>query len=171
MTVLRIAALGAGVFAALSLLSTFALPETARVVRTRTIAAPPATLYALAVSNRGYQRFNPFASTDPDLAIDLFGPDAGVGSGFHFAGREGSGTQTVARAIEDRQVTYAIDMGVFGQPTQTIHLEPSGEGTRVRWEMESPAGYNPVRRLFNLVVPRMMGPTLDRGLANLAAAV
>lgn len=170
MTYQTITALGVGALA-VSLLSTLAIPETARIQRSRTIEAAPDAIYALAVSNRGYQRFNPFASTDPDLQIDLFGPETGVGSGFRFAGREGSGTQTVASAVPGRRVTYAIDMGMFGNPEQTIALEPVAGGTRVTWEMQSPAGYNPVRRLFNLVAPSIIGPNLERGLANLAAAV
>lgn len=155
----------------LPVLSTFTLAETALVERSRVIDAQPADLYALVASNVGYQRFNPYCDTDPDLQIDLFGPSTGVGSGFAFSGKEGTGTQTVAAVVENRRVTYAVDLGMMGQPTQHILLEPVDGGTRVVWEVHTSAGLNPMKRIANLFMDRLVGDTLERGLENLANAV
>ena len=157
-------------FTALPVLSALALAEHGYAKRTLIIDADAADLYALAVSNEGFQRFNPYCDTDPDLKIELYGPSTGIGSGFSFDGKDGKGTQTVADAVENRRVTYAVDLGMMGKPTQQILFEPVSGGTRVVWEVHSHAGYNPLKRLANLFLDRFMGQTLERGLRNLATA-
>lgn len=86
------------------------------VTRTGLVTAEPREIVALAVSNSGCQRLNPYLSADPDLRIVPFGPDPGVGSGFRFDGKDGRGEQ-IAVAVEENAVRYAIDLGPMGQPT------------------------------------------------------
>ena len=145
------------------------LPRHVSVERAATLAAQPADVLRLAASNAGYQRFNPYRDSDPGLSIALFGPDSGVGSGFRFEGREGRGTQTVA-AVETDAVRYAIDLGRMGRPTQTIRAEARDGGAHVTWTMQADMGFNPVARVMGLFLDRLVGPTFERGLANLEAA-
>ncbi|MCV3273838.1 SRPBCC family protein [Roseobacter sinensis] len=150
-------------------LVTFALPRHVRVERTALLEATPESVLALAGSNSGYQRFNPYKTRDPELKIDLYGPETGVGSGFRFDGKEGKGQQTVADVTNDT-VTYAIDLGAMDQPTQAIHAVQADKGTHVTWRVESDMGFNPVFRVFGLFMERMMGPTMEQGLENLRRA-
>lgn len=149
--------------------ATLALPRYVSVERSAVLKATPDKVLALAASNSGYQAFNPYKTRDPELKIDLFGPEAGVGSGFHFDGKEGKGHQTVADVSADT-VTYAIDLGAMGRPMQAIHAVPAENGTQVTWRVESDMGVNPVFRVFGLFIERMMGPTLEQGLENLRKA-
>lgn len=144
-------------------------PREVRVVRSAPVAAPPADILALAASGDGYQAFNPYRTADPDLRIQTFGPASGVGSGFRFEGRDGSGTQTVEFVSADR-VGYAIDLGVLGRPKQSILALAAPRGSTVTWEMRADLGYNPVARMMGLFLEGMVGPTLEQGLANLDAA-
>ncbi len=160
--------IGAGAIA-LAAAATFLLPRDVSVARTALIDADPQAILDLAASNTGFQAFNPYKSADPDLKIEPFGPEAGVGSGFRFEGKDGTGTQTVA-AVTDDSVVYAIDLGPMGQPTQTIRVRPTDEGTEVTWTVEADMGLNPVFRVFGLFMDGMMGKTFDQGLANLADA-
>lgn len=112
---------GATVLAAASL----ALPRHVNIERTALMETAPEAVIELASSNAGYQRFNPYKDDDPDLQIALFGPDSGVGSGFSFEGKDGTGQQTVASVSADR-VVFNIDLGPFG------HAHPSGIGM-ARW--------------------------------------
>ena len=146
------------------------LPRQVRVERSAVIDAAPADILALAASNTGYQRFNPYKSADAALKIDLFGPDSGVGSGFAFDGKDGKGTQTVSE-VGPAHVRYAIDLGRMGQPTQIISAKPEMSGTRVTWVMEADMGLNPVARVFGLFMDGMIGKTFDQGLANLDATL
>ena len=145
------------------------LPRHVRVERAATLDADAEAILALAASGAGYQRFNPYRDTDPDLAITLFGPETGVGSGFRFEGREGRGTQTVS-AVAPGAVHYLIDLGPMGRPAQTIRAEARAQGAHVTWTMQADTGFNPVARVMGLFLDRMVGPTLERGLAKLETA-
>ncbi len=160
--------IGAGVLP-LAVAATYFAPKQVYVERSQIINATPAEILALASSNQGYQVFNPYKATDPNLKIDLFGPDSGVGSGFEFNGKEGKGKQTIA-AISDNKVVYHIDLGAMGKPTQTIEVEAVAEGTKVTWSMEADMGMNPIARVIGLFMDGMMGKTFTLGLNNLAAA-
>lgn len=161
--------LGCGALIA-ALLVPFALPKTVQVERAALIKASPADIYKLIASNTGFQTFNPYKDTDPDLEITLAGPESGIGSGFAFKGKEGEGTQFITAAIQNRSVTMQIDLGSMGRPVQTFDLQPLDGGTQVTWGMEADLGFNPVARVFGLFMEGMMGPVYERGLNNLSKA-
>lgn len=144
------------------------LPRDVTVTRTGLVPATPQAIVALAASHTGYQRFNPYLSTDPDLKIETFGPASGVGSGFHFDGKEGKGKQTVA-IVQDSAVQYDIDLGPMGRPTQKISATAQGDQSEVTWHMHADMGLNPVARVMGLFMDRMVGPTFERGLQNMAS--
>lgn len=169
MTLTTILASSAGVLA-IAAAGALMLPRQVRVERSAVIDAAPKDILELAASNAGYQRFNPYKTTDANLKITLFGPADGVGSGFAFDGKDGTGTQTVAEVTPDH-VRYAIDLGRLGQPAQTIAAFPEADGTRVTWVMEADLGLNPVARIFGLFMDGMIGKTFDQGLTNLNAAL
>lgn len=168
MTLSQILLTGAGILA-LATAATYLIPSKVEVERTAIIDATPQAILQLASSNTGYQAFNPYKSTDPNLKITLFGPDSGVGSGFHFDGKDGKGSQTVSQ-ISDTSVTYDIDLGSMGKPTQSLTVTPVDTGTQVTWRMETDMGLNPIARVFGLFMDRMIGKTFEAGLANLAKA-
>lgn len=148
---------------------TYLLPGSVQVERSATLPASAAEILALAGSNLGYQRFNPYRSSDPDLKIEPFGPSQGVGSGFRFEGKGGTGSQTVA-ALTDTSVDFAIDLGRLGQPRQRIEVAPVPGGSRVVWSMRAELGLNPVGRVMGLFMDRIVGPQFETGLKNLHAA-
>ncbi len=158
----------AGLFA-LTLAVYLFTPRHVTVVRSAILDATPDVVLALAGSNSGYQTFNPYKSTDPDLKIELFGPEKGIGSGFRFEGAEGKGSQVVA-TIEHDKVHYKIDLGAMGQPTQSIQARQTQNGTEVIWSMNSDMGFNPIARVFGLFLDGMLGKTFERGLENIEKA-
>lgn len=166
MTIKTIAAYTAGGLALLTA-ATFALPRHVNVERSAVIEATPESVLTLAASNAGYQQFNPYRRLDPQLQIELFGPERGVGSGFHFDGKDGRGSQTVA-AISDGRVTFDIDLGAFGRPTQSISAVETEAGTIVTWTMDADMGRNPLFRVMGLFMDGMVGPNFELGLANIA---
>jgi uncharacterized protein YndB with AHSA1/START domain len=143
------------------------LPSKRVVQRTAVVKAPPADVFAVLSSSAGFQRFNPYRDEDPNLKIRLTGPESGIGSGFSFEGKGGQGTQTITALTPDRSVTMHLDLGPMGQPTTTFTLADHPEGTAVSWRTEAVLGRNPVARVIGVFLDRMMGPTYERGLANL----
>lgn len=162
----RIALSAAGVLA-VATAATYALPRHVSIERSATIDAAPEAVIALAASNTGYQDFNPYHDLDPDLRVEMFGPASGVGSGFSFQSRDGAGQQTVA-AVEPGQVTFDLDLGPLGQPTQAISAVAVGGGAQVTWTMDMDLGMNPVFRVMGLFMDGMIGPNFELGLANIA---
>ncbi|MEX3017854.1 SRPBCC family protein [Gymnodinialimonas hymeniacidonis] len=166
MTLTTILAAGTATLA-IAAAATYLLPRNVTVERSALVDATPEAVIALASSTQGFQQFNPYLTSDPELSIEPFGPEAGIGAGFRFEGREGTGTQTISAITADR-VTYAIDLGSMGQPTQHISAVAEGNQTRVTWTVESDMGLNPVFRVFGLFMDRMLGGTYETGLANIA---
>ncbi|MEO0487758.1 MAG: SRPBCC family protein [Pseudomonadota bacterium] len=166
MKLTKLAAYGVGTLAILAA-ATQALPRHITVERTATIEAAPAAVIAMAASNEGYQRFNPYIDFDPELRLEMFGPASGVGSGFTFDGKDGTGQQVVAAVADDR-VTFDLDLGPMGQPVQAISAVPAGNGAQVTWTMDMDLGLNPVARVMGLFMDGMVGPSFEQGLANIA---
>jgi len=161
--------IGAIGLVALAVAATYLLPRHVHVERTATLDAAPGEILALARSNRGYQKFNPYLTADPALKIAHFGPETGIGSGFRFDGKDGKGSQTVSSLTQDT-VAYRIDLGAIGKPRQSISAVQGQDGTRVTWRMHMDLGLNPVARVFGLFLENMVGKTFEQGLENLATA-
>ncbi|MEM1288810.1 MAG: SRPBCC family protein [Pseudomonadota bacterium] len=170
MTLTSLAALAAGAVA-LATIVPFGLPSSKTVQRTAVVEASVDDIYALLSTTEGFQTFNPYLDTDPDLQITPQGPEAGVGAGFAFSGKEGKGTQTITRLEEGSEVEMLIDLGAMGQPVQTFRLIPKGAATQVVWSVESDFGMNPLGRVFGLFMDGMLGPVYERGLKNLSTVV
>ena len=149
-------------------LITLLLPRNVIVTREANVAMRPEEVIARVASTQGFQTFNPYCTTDPDLKITPFGPADGVGSGFRFAGKEGKGTQTVT-AVTPTRVTHLIDLGAMGKPVQTIQAKATENGAQVTWTVASDMGFNPIFRIFGLFMDRMLGKTYELGLKNIAA--
>lgn len=147
------------------------VPSRTRVERRAEVAAAPEAVFALLSSNAGFQEFNPYCDTDPELAVELYGPERGVGSAFRFSGKEGEGTQTIVEADPNRSVTMSIDLGMMGQPTQRFFLKPTDQGTEVTWRVDMEFGWNAVGRVFGLFADGYLGETYQRGLLNLDRAL
>ncbi|MEL6685681.1 MAG: SRPBCC family protein [Pseudomonadota bacterium] len=144
------------------------LPRKVVVTRHADVTMHPEDVIARVASTAGFQTFNPYCTTDPDLKITPFGPTEGVGSGFRFEGKEGKGTQTVTN-VTANSVTHLIDLGAIGKPVQTIEARAAQNGTRVTWTVTSDMGFNPIFRIFGLFMDRMLGKTYELGLKNIKA--
>jgi hypothetical protein len=144
----------------------FLAPDHLVVTREAVTTAGPAKIIQLASSSDGYQTFNPYKAADPALKITAFGPASGVGAGFNFDGKDGKGSTTIT-AQTDSRVDYQIKLHGMGAPTQAIQTKVTPQGTHIEWSMRMEFGNNPAMRLMGLMMPAMMGPTLENGLGNL----
>jgi Polyketide cyclase / dehydrase and lipid transport len=162
MSIMSYVGYGAGVIAILAA-GTMFLPRNVLVQRSGTVAAAPATILALAASNEGYQKFNPYLKADPALKLEMYGPATGVGSGFKFDGKDGKGTAVVTKVSAD-SVDYALDLGSNGKPNQTISVVADGAGSKVTWIMNADMGYNPIGRVVGMFLDGMIGPSFESGL-------
>ncbi|MEL7344302.1 MAG: SRPBCC family protein [Pseudomonadota bacterium] len=160
-------ALGTVAGLAIATTASLALPRHVVIERSALMEATPEAVISLAASNTGYQSFNPYHDLDPNLEVEMFGPAYGVGSGFSFQSKDGAGQQTVADVTAD-QVTFDLDLGPLGHPTQAITAVVVEGNTEVTWSMEMDLGMNPVFRVMGLFMDGMVGPNFELGLANIA---
>jgi Polyketide cyclase / dehydrase and lipid transport len=149
---------------------TMLLPRHVSVQRHASIKGDASAIITMAASNEGYQRFNPYKNSDPNLKTKMIGPASGVGSGFKFESKDGSGTQTVTAVTADT-VTYAIDLGAMGKPTSSIAVAPDSGKTKVTWRTDMDMGFNPIGRVMGLFMDGMLGKTYETGLKNIEAVV
>jgi hypothetical protein len=168
MSLLSILAYGAGAVVVLAA-GTLLLPRHVSVERVATIQGDPAKIIAMAASNEGYQLFNPYKTQDANLKIELFGPASGVGSGFKFASKDGTGSQVVT-AVDSTSVSYAIDLGSMGKPNSKISVAADGVKTKVTWRTDMDMGMNPIGRVIGLFLDGMLGKTYETGLKNIESA-
>lgn len=144
----------------------YLLPRKVVVTRQADIEIDPNDLISCIASTEGFQKFNPYCTTDPNLEITPFGPKQGVGSGFKFKGKEGKGTQTVT-SVNTTGVTHLIDLGAMGKPVQVFNVKAKGDGSHVTWTVTSDMGFNPIFRIFGLFMDKMLGKTYELGLDNM----
>lgn len=141
------------------------------IVRAGHTVIDPATILTEIASTEGFTRINPHLSADPNLRITPFGPERGIGAGFAFSGKDGKGTQTVTE-IGDTYVEYGVDMGILGKSTQRITATPSPlGGSDLSWSIRIRPGLNPLQRVFTLFANKVLGPTAETGINNLASSL
>ena len=164
------AALGTAVVLGLVLvLGGLLLPGTTRVERELYIDRSPETVFATVNSFAQFNEWSPWSGVDPDTEYSYSGPVAGEGARMTWAGNAtvGTGSQQILVSRPASEVVTAIDFG-GSQATGTLSLVEAGQGSQVSWAISSDHGYNPLHRWFGaLLLERMIGPDLERGLGRL----
>jgi hypothetical protein len=159
------------IFLGLALLGLF-LPSNVRVERRLTVAATPTALVGLLSSPQAFVRWAPWglSNTETDTAAE--GPPTGTGArvrwnGAPFPAR--NGWQEVIEVAPDKRVRAQMRLGLYGMVTSTFDLYPASgeEGTQVAWIFEADYGFDLIRRYAALGFESLVGPELERGLANL----
>ena len=157
------------VLAALIVMIGFFLPATVHVERSITIDAPPATVFALANSFRGFNEWSPWAEIDPDAVYAYEGPDRGVGAKMSWTSEDrnvGSGSQEIVSSEPFSRVDVLLDFGDQGVADSYFEIAPGDAGTAVTWGFDSELKA-PFERYLGLVMDSILGPMYEEGLANL----
>ena len=147
------------------------LPSEFRIERTQEIKAPTDALFSLINDLREFNRWNPFAKSDPTVKIDYSDPASGVGAAYDWAGKKsGAGRMQIATSTPSK-VTMALD---FSKPFAAHNiaeftLVAHGAATAVTWAMTGtrPFSHKLMGTLFNM--DKMVGGEFAKGLANLKA--
>lgn len=155
----------------LALLGLF-LPSTARVERRLMVEAPPADVIALIASPQEFLRWSPWGLSTAGTQAELEGPPSGPGARARWNSGPlptGYGWQEVVEITPDRRVRMQMQLGLYGAVTSTFDLhQTAGEaGTQVAWTFEVDYGFNLAGRYLALGFEALIGPDLERGLANL----
>ncbi len=149
-------------------------PADFRIVRSRTLAAPPEVVYAYVNDFHHWPEWSPWEKLDPSMKRELSGATAGPGAVYYWNGNSqvGEGRMTITDSEPARSVTMRLEFLKPFAATNTAQYDfrPAGTGTEVTWAM---AGHNNfMAKAFDLFMnmDKMVGPDFERGLANLDAA-
>ena len=144
------------------------LPSTARIERTATIDAHPATVYALVNDFHQINKWSPWLETDPNARFDIDGPRRGTGANLSWNGSIiGQGSQTIVESVPFERVISQLTLDDSREARSSFELEEAQYGTSVTWAFEQDFGLNIVGRYFGLLLERIVGQELETGLAGL----
>ena len=164
-----------GVVGALAVLMAHAVfkPDTFRLVRTTTIAAPPERVFPLINDLRRFNEWNPFAKLDPQNTITYEAGTVGVGGAYRWQGeKSGAGRMQITESLPSQRVVAQLD---FSQPFEAHNqveftVKALGDkGSTVTWAMSGPMPY--LNRLVTAFfdMDKTVGKDFEAGLANLKA--
>lgn len=154
---------------ALAAIFGFLSPRISHVDRSLVISADSASVFALVNSPAKFRTWSPWSEKDPNMKVDAFGPETGVGAGFNWQSEVsgvGDGTWKVSDSHPYRHVGVDLDLGM-GIAQVNFHLKPMGEKTEVMWSLDIDNGMNPFGRLFGMALDGAVGPDYEKGLQNL----
>ncbi len=146
-------------------------PNTYRVERSATIAAPAEVVQSQIEDFHAWKSWSPWEKLDPAMKTDFSGPDRGVGASYHWVGNDkvGEGRMTVTESVPGQKVGIRLE---FVKPFASVNattftFAPDGAGTKTSWIMEG--NHNFISKAMCLVknMDSMIGPDFEKGLADL----
>jgi hypothetical protein len=145
-------------------------PDTFRVSRSATVAAPAQKIFPMINDMRAFDTWNPYALKDPQMKSTYSGPASGPGARSDFESKEaGSGSVEIIHATSPSEVKMRLAMTApfKADNAVTFSVAPQGDATRVTWAME---GASPLLGKFMGVIfnmDKMIGNDFEQGLVNL----
>jgi uncharacterized protein YndB with AHSA1/START domain len=161
----------AAVVAALLIYAAFK-PDSFRLERSATVAAPPDKVFALINDLRQFNTWNPFAKMEPTVVLTYDSSSAGVGGAYNWKGdKTGEGRMQITESVPAQRVSAKLD---FTKPFEAHNkvdftIQPQGSGSTVTWAMHGPMPY--MNRLMTVFfdMDKTVGKDFEAGLANLKA--
>jgi uncharacterized protein YndB with AHSA1/START domain len=148
-------------------------PSDFRVVRSATIAAAPAAVFAQVNDMHKWQTWSPWAKLDPAAKNSFEGPPAGTGAAFAWVGNSdvGEGRMTVTESRPDKLVRFRLDFlkPMAATSTAEFTFKPDGKQTVVTWSMEGKNNFLAKAFCLFMNMDKMVGGQFEQGLANLNA--
>ena len=148
-------------------------PDTLRVERSATIAAPAGRIFPHIAELRAWGAWSPWEKKDPAMKRTFEGPDSGKGAIYAWNGNKnvGSGRMEITEAAPPGRIVIRLD---FLTPFEAHHtaeftLEPHNDATRVLWVMHGPQSFLSKLMGIFMNMDRMIGNDFEAGLASLKA--
>jgi len=147
-------------------------PAEFRIVRTATVAAPSAIVFAQVNDFHKWSAWSPWAKRDPAMKQTFEGPEAGTGAVYTWEGNSkvGAGRMTLTESRSNEWVRIKLE---FLKPFAAVNItdfgfkEVDGKGSMVTWSMEGKNNF--LSKAFCLFVnmDKMVGADFEKGLAEM----
>jgi uncharacterized protein YndB with AHSA1/START domain len=149
-------------------------PADFRIVRSRTVAAPPEVVHAYVNDFHKWPEWSPWEKLDPAMKREFSGAPAGTGAAYRWSGNNdvGEGHMTITDSRPAQSVTVRLEFLKPFAATSTAQFDfaPSGPGTNVTWAMNGHNNF--LAKAFSafMDVDKMVGADFEKGLASLDTA-
>jgi uncharacterized protein YndB with AHSA1/START domain len=146
-------------------------PAEFRIVRSATIAALPAEVFAQVNDFHNWEEWSPWAKLDPASKITFDGPRAGTGAVFAWSGNDkvGEGRMTLTESQPNELIRIKLDFIKPFESTCTTEytFKPEGKQTVVTWSMSGEKNF--LSKVFCLFVDmdKTVGGDFEKGLAQM----
>ena len=146
-------------------------PDTYRVTRSTTVAAPPDVVFGYVNDFHQWTQWSPFEKLDPGMTRTFGGAPSGTGATYSWAGNSeaGQGTMTMKESVPSQRI--GLDLH-FLKPFESravteFTFDPAPQGVNVTWAMSGEN--NLVGKAMSLFVSmdKMVGKQFEEGLATL----
>lgn len=142
------------------------------IERSKTLAAPPETVYPKLVDFHRWREWSPWENRDPAMTRSFSGAESGPGAVYSWKGNSdvGEGRMTITDAKPSQQVVIRLEfLEPFASTSTTgFALTPSPQGgTNVRWTMSGENNFMMKGMGLFMNMDKMIGDDLNMGLAKL----
>jgi hypothetical protein len=150
-------------------------PSEFHVVRTASMSAPAAAVFAQVNDFHNWEAWSPWAKLDPAVKNSFEGAPSGTGAKFSWAGNKkvGEGRMTITESQPSELVKIHLE---FIKPfastcTTEFTFRPEGAQTLVTWSMTG--RNNLIAKAFCLFMnmDKMIGGDFEKGLTNMKSVV
>lgn len=150
-------------------IATIFLPTKSHVERSLTINAPASNVYTQVANLKNWEKWSPWNKADPGMKL-TYSSNNPVGKGAHYSwvgtnDQSGKGKLTIVEAAPNQSLKTKLDFEGMGTSYGTWKFEPSGNGTKVTWGLDSEmSGFS---KWFGLMMDSMVGGQFEEGLAGI----
>ncbi len=144
-----------------------------RVIRSATVSAPPAVVFAEVNDFHRWEAWNPWGKIDPAMKQSYEGPPAGPGAVYSWDGNSkvGAGRMTLTENRVPELIRIRLE---FLKPFATTNtaefvFKPEGDRTVVTWDMVGKKNFFSKAMGMVMNMDKMVGGQFEKGLADLKA--
>jgi uncharacterized protein YndB with AHSA1/START domain len=146
-------------------------PNTFRVVRSATMAAPPDKVFAQVNDFHNWEAWSPWAEKDRDAKSTYGGPTMGEGATFAWDGNDevGAGKMTILESKPNELIKIKLEFSRPMQDASTTEFTftPVAGGTEVKWDMYGDHTFMSKAFCMFMNMDKMVGGDFEKGLANI----
>ncbi len=149
-------------------------PDSFRVERSITVAAPADKIYPLVADFRQWPQWSPWEKLDPGMQRTLSGAPQGKGAVYAWSGNDkvGAGRMEILDATPPQGLRIKLDFirPMEGNDLTEFTFTPKGAGaTDVHWVMSGPSPYLTKLMTVFVSMDSLIGKDFEQGLASLKA--
>jgi uncharacterized protein YndB with AHSA1/START domain len=150
-------------------------PADFRIVRSATIPAPPAEVFAQVNDFHNWEAWSPWKKLDPAATKSFEGSASGKDAIFKWSGNSeiGVGSMTITESRPNDLIRIRLDFVKPFEDTSTAEFtfKPEGEQTLVTWSMYGRKNFIGKAICMFMNMDKMVGGSFEEGLANIKAVV